>query len=219
MLRRLHFYAGIFVGPFILIAAVTGLLYTLVPQLDNLVYRHELTVDRAGEQRLPLAQQLDAVRAAHPQGAVESIRPPSTPTETTQVTLAVDDVPPDYARTVFVDPYTAEVRGSLTTYGQWLPLRAWFDELHRNLPLGAIGRNYSELAASWLWITALAGLWLWIAHRRQTSKLRRVASPDRDVNGSVARCRGTARSGCGSWWRSWAYRSPASPGRVTAVNR
>lgn len=183
LLRRLHFYAGIFVGPFILIAAVTGLLYTVIPQIDNLVYRHELTVDRVGEQRLPMAEQLDAVRAAHPQGAVESIRPPSTPTGTTQVTLAVDDVPPDYGRTVFVDPYTAEVRGALTTYGQWMPLRAWFDELHRNLHLGTVGRNYSELAASWLWVTALAGLWLWIAHRRQTGKPGRIATPDRDVKG------------------------------------
>ncbi len=30
LLVRLHFYAGVFVGPFILIAAVTGLLYALI---------------------------------------------------------------------------------------------------------------------------------------------------------------------------------------------
>jgi uncharacterized iron-regulated membrane protein len=180
LLLRLHFYAGVFVGPFILIAAITGLLYALIPQLDSMVYRHELTVDRVGEQRLPLADQLVAVRAAHPEGAVESIRPPAAADETTQVTLAVDDVPPDYARTVFVDPYTGEVRGALTTYGQWMPVRAWFDELHRNLHLGAIGRNYSELAASWLWVISLAGLVLWYSHRRDTGKLRRLAAPDRD---------------------------------------
>lgn len=135
LLLRLHFYAGVFVGPFILIAAVTGLLYALIPQIDTMVYRHELTVDRVGEQRVPLADQIDTVRAAHPEGAVESIRPPDGANETTQVTLAVDDVPADYARTVFVDPYTGEIRGALTTYGQWLPVRAWFDELHRNLHL------------------------------------------------------------------------------------
>lgn len=182
LLLRLHFYAGVFVGPFILIAAVTGLLYALIPQLDAMVYRHELTVDHSGEQRLPLAEQLTAVRAAHPQGTVESIRPPAAADETTQVTLAVDDVPPDYGRTVFVDPYTGEVRGALTTFGQWMPLRAWFDELHRNLHLGAIGRNYSELAASWLWVISLAGLVLWYFHRRDTRKLRRLALPDRDAS-------------------------------------
>lgn len=181
LLLRLHFYAGVFVGPFILVAAVTGLLYALIPQLDAMVYRHELTVDQVGAQRLPLADQLAAVRAAHPEGTVESIRPPAAAGETTQVALAVGDVPPDYGRTVFVDPYTGEIRGTLTTFGQWMPLRAWFDELHRNLHLGAIGRNYSELAASWLWVISLAGLALWYLHRRDTGKLRRLAIPDRDA--------------------------------------
>jgi hypothetical protein len=131
LLLRLHFYAGIFVGPFILIAAITGLLYAVIPQVDTMVFRHELTVDHVGELRLPLTEQLNAARAAHPEGTVERIRPPAAADDTTRVILAVDDVPPDYARTVFVDPYTGEVRGALTTYGQWMPMRAWFDELHR----------------------------------------------------------------------------------------
>lgn len=183
LLLRLHFYAGIFVGPFILIAAITGLLYAVIPQVDTMVFRHELTVEHVGEQRLPLTEQLNAARAAHPEGTVERIRPPAAADETTRVILAVDDVPPDYARTVFVDPYTGEVRGALTTYGQWMPLRAWFDELHRTLHLGSIGRNYSELAASWLWVTALAGLVLWIYHRKDTRKLPRLAVPDRAKKG------------------------------------
>lgn len=183
LLRRLHFYAGVCVGPFLLVAAITGLLYAVIPQIDQFVYRHELTVEHVGEQRLPLAEQLTAARTAHPEGSVASIRPPSTPAETTQVTLTVDDVAPDYARTVFVDPYTGEVRGALTTYGQWMPVRAWFDELHRNLHLGAVGRNYSELAASWLWVIALAGLCLWVGHRRRAGTLRRIAVPDRSGKG------------------------------------
>ena len=182
-LLRLHFYAGLFVAPFILIAAVTGLLYAVIPQIDSAVYRHELTVDHVGEHRLPLAEQLVSVRRAHPEGTVTSIRPPAAPDETTQVTLAVDDVPADYARTVFVDPYTGAVRGALTTYGQWMPVRAWFDELHRNLHLGAFGRNYSELAASWMWVIVLAGLALWIMRRRENRAMRDLVLPDRTTSG------------------------------------
>lgn len=178
---RWHFYAGLFVAPFILIAAVTGLLYAVIPQIDSAVYRHELTVDHVGEHRLSLAEQLVSVRRAHPEGTVTSIRPPAAPDETTQVTLAVDDVPADYARTVFVDPYTGAVRGALTTYGQWLPVRAWFDELHRNLHLGAFGRNYSELAASWSWVIAGVGLLLWIGHNR--GEPRRLVVPDVRASG------------------------------------
>ncbi len=183
LLLRLHFYAGVFVGPFILIAAITGLLYAVIPQIDDAVYRHHLTVDQVGGHRLPLAEQIRAARAVHPEGVVQRIGPPTSADETTRVVLAVDDVPPDYARTVFVDPYSGEIRGALTTYGQWLPVRAWFDELHRDLHLGALGRNYSELAASWLGVIALVGLALWYFHRRDTRKLRRIALPDRDKKG------------------------------------
>ncbi|MFV8244128.1 PepSY-associated TM helix domain-containing protein [Mycolicibacterium peregrinum] len=187
LLVRLHFYAGVFVGPFILIAAVTGLLYALIPQIDTFVNRHELTVAQVGTERLPLSDQLAAARHAHPEGTVESIRPPAAPDETTQISLLVGpefkDIPPDYSRTVFVDPYTGEVRGALTTYGQWMPVRAWFDELHRNLHLGAFGRNYSELAASWMWVIVLAGLALWIMRRRENRAMRDLVLPDRTTSG------------------------------------
>ncbi|AEV73598.1 putative iron-regulated membrane protein [Mycolicibacterium rhodesiae NBB3] len=183
LLLRLHFYAGIFIGPFVLMAALTGLLYALVPQIDAMAFRDELKVDDVGDRRLSLNDQVAAARAAHPEGTIASIRPPTALDDTTWVTLAVDDVPPDYARTVFVDPYTAQVRGTLTTYGQWMPVRAWFDELHRNLHLGAFGRNYSELAASWVWVIAIAGLLLWVGHRKGTRKLRRIALPDRGAQG------------------------------------
>ena len=35
LLRRVHFYIGLFVGPFIFVAALTGTLYVLTPQLEN----------------------------------------------------------------------------------------------------------------------------------------------------------------------------------------
>ena len=46
-----------------------------------------------------------------------------------------------------------------------LPLRTWLDYLHQNLLLGDVGRNYSELAASWLWVASLGGLLLWATSR------------------------------------------------------
>ncbi|WP_345942184.1 PepSY-associated TM helix domain-containing protein [Streptomyces sp. SID2888] len=46
ILLRLHFYAGILIGPFLLVAAVTGLMYTATPQIEAVVYRHELAARR-----------------------------------------------------------------------------------------------------------------------------------------------------------------------------
>lgn len=181
---RLHFYAGILVGPFLLIAAITGLLYTMPPQLEKIVHHHELTVENVGEQAIPLSDQVSPARTAHPEGTITEVCPPTSPPGTTRVILAVDDVPPDYGRTVFVDPYTGDVRGALTTYGEWLPVRTWIDELHRNLHLGEVGRNYSELAASWLWVVALVGLVLWIARIRQRKQsLRAAMLPDLSKSG------------------------------------
>ncbi|MFT4128407.1 MAG: PepSY-associated TM helix domain-containing protein [Gordonia sp. (in: high G+C Gram-positive bacteria)] len=199
LLLRWHFYAGLLVGPFLLVAAITGLLYTLTPQIDRAVYRHELTVDHVGAHRLPLSAQVRAARAAHPEGTICSITPAPTADGTTRVGIATDDVPAEAIRTVFVDPYTGDVRGALTTYGEWLPVRAWFDDLHRTLHLGEIGRNYSEIAASWLWVVALGGLVLWIGHRRRTRTLARLARPDRTGPGATGDSTAARRRRTLSW--------------------
>src|SRR5690606_7433029 len=178
LLHRLHFYAGILIGPFLLIAATTGLLYTATPTLEPIVHRHELFVDEVGTTTYALDQQLAAARAAHPQGTVTQVRPPATAAGTPRVVLAVDAVPAGAPRPEGVDPYTLEVRGALATYGEWLPVRAWVDDLHRNLHLGEAGRWYSELAASWLWVVALGGLAMWIARVARTRKARRLVVPE-----------------------------------------
>lgn len=172
LLLRLHFYAGILVGPFLLVAAFTGLLYIFTPQLEQLVYDRELHVP-AGAGTQSLAAQVTAARAVHPAGQLSAIRPAPSPTDTTQVVFADPALPASYARTVFVDPHTNEIRGELVTYGasQVLPLRAWLDELHRNLQLGDVGRLYSETAASWLWIVVFGGLVLWWRKRRTARSL------------------------------------------------
>src|SRR5690625_7569084 len=59
LLRRLHFYAGILIGPFILIAALSGALYALSPRLEKIVYADQLTTPTS-RPSLPLTEQLEA---------------------------------------------------------------------------------------------------------------------------------------------------------------
>ncbi|WP_413332236.1 PepSY-associated TM helix domain-containing protein [Brevibacterium sp. GP-SGM9] len=163
-LRRLHFYAGIFVGPFILVAALSGALYALSPQLEKLVYADELSVPPAAE-TLPLADQVSAAdNYIGPGHTISAVRPAPEPGATTRVMYADPELGESESRAVFVNPATAEVTGDLTVYGTSgaLPLRTWIDQLHRGLHLGDFGRYYSELAASWLGIIAAAGLGLWV---------------------------------------------------------
>lgn len=170
LLLRLHFYAGVFVGPFILIAAITGALYAMAPTLERVVYHDVLTV-RPDGQPLPLDRQAAAAHASVPNLTVVGMRPPTSPTDSTRVYFADAALPADTQRAVFVNPYTNQVLGSENVWFGYLPLSTWLDGLHRHLQLGEPGRIYSELAASWLWVVALGGAYLWIAKRR-TDRIR-----------------------------------------------
>ncbi|MER6381322.1 PepSY domain-containing protein [Streptomyces sp. NPDC001250] len=174
LVLRLHFYAGVFVAPFLLVAAVTGLLYAGSFQAEKLLYGHELTVP-VGRTELPLSTQVAAARKARPEGTVAAVRPAPEAGATTRVLLSgVKGVDPERTLAVFVDPYTGRVRGALEQYGSTgaLPLRTWIDGLHRDLHLGDTGRLYSELAASWLWVITVGGLVLWFSRRRALRRVR-----------------------------------------------
>ncbi|WP_394618013.1 PepSY-associated TM helix domain-containing protein [Lentzea sp. JNUCC 0626] len=170
---RLHFYAGVLVGPFILIAALTGVLYALTPQLESWIYSDQLRVP-ATAQQLPLSTQVDAALGTAPKGELVAVRPAPEPGDTTRVLFAEEGLGESERRAVFVDPGTGRVTGDLVVYGSSgvLPLRTTLDQLHRNLMLGEPGRLYSELAASWLWVVALGGLVLWFSRARKSKRIK-----------------------------------------------
>lgn len=167
LMRRLHFTIGLFIGPFIFVAALTGTLYVLTPQLENYLYKQQLTTDAPGPAQ-PLSQQVKAaLNYVGPEAKIAAVRPAPGDSDTTRVMFRFAGSAPSETRAVFIDPKTLAVRGDMTVYGTSgiLPLRTWLDYLHRSLLLGDIGRNYSELAASWLWVAALGGLLLWAVQR------------------------------------------------------
>ncbi|MGW8887384.1 PepSY-associated TM helix domain-containing protein [Streptomyces sp. NPDC055749] len=170
LVLRMHFYAGLLIAPLLLVAAASGMLYALSFQAEKILYSHELEVP-VGESSVPVSTQVEVAQKAHPEGTVTAVWPSYEDGATTRVLMTSPEVEEGKSLAVFVDPYTAEVRGELPSYGSSgaLPLRTWLDELHRDLHLGDLGRNYSELAASWLWVVALGGLFLWIG-RKRTSK-------------------------------------------------
>ncbi len=164
---RLHFYAGVFVGPFILIAAVTGALYAISPTLESITSRDLLTVTRTGTPK-PLSEQVGAAVATQPDLHLVAVAPAAGTEDTTRVLFSDPSLGESERRAVFVDPYTALPVGDSVVYGSSgaLPMRTWIDKLHRDMHLGEPGRIYSELAASWLWIVGLAGLVIWVRRVR-----------------------------------------------------
>lgn len=189
LLMRLHFYIGLMVGPFVLIAAFTGALYIISPQIENQLYQDQLYTDSVGEP-VPLAAQIQAaIDKVGGSATPAAVRPAPEPGQTTRVMFVDPGLAQYQHRAIFVDPVTTSVVGDLGVYGTSgaLPLRTWIDHLHRSLHLGDVGRHYSELAASWLWIVALGGVALWYSRRRASA--RKSGSPPgattRRVPGSV----------------------------------
>ncbi|WP_342594574.1 PepSY-associated TM helix domain-containing protein [Salinicola lusitanus] len=208
LITRLHFYVGLFVGPFLLVAALSGIAYALTPQLESWLYHDALTTQSEGEAQ-PLARQIAAAEvAAGTSAAPAAVRPAPAAGQTTRVMFDDPSVAEFQHRALFIDPVTLAVRGDLPVYGTSgvLPLRTTIDQLHRSLLLGEPGRLYSELAASWLWIAALGGGFLWWRRRRIR---RQAAGPQRlrqrhATLGAVALVGLVFFSATGLTWSKWA---------------
>ena len=183
---RMHFYAGILVGPFLLIAAITGGLYAIAPTLEQWLYRDQLHVNSTGP-ALPITTQVGAAQRVRPDLTVVAVRPAVDPGDTTRVMFSDPHLGPSERHAVFIDPATLASAGESTVYGSSgaLPLRTWISDLHRSLHLGEPGRLYSELAASWLWLIVLGGLFLWLNRFRRSRDLRvaRLLTIDRSARG------------------------------------
>ncbi|GAA0580242.1 PepSY domain-containing protein [Paractinoplanes ferrugineus] len=193
LLLRLHFYAGVFVAPFLLLAALSGLAFVFSPQIDRLVYADELIVADPGGPARPMSELMATARATHPEGAVIAIRP-GTGERSTQIDFSSPALDAEHAHTVYLDQYTGAVTGQLTTWWTSTPTQTWLDDLHTSLHLGKWGHLYSEFAASWLAVLALGGLLLW--WRRQRG--RRMLTPDFKARRGVRRTRGFHAS-LGAW--------------------
>ncbi|WP_459610906.1 PepSY-associated TM helix domain-containing protein [Corynebacterium urogenitale] len=161
-IQRIHFYGGMFVGPFILVAALTGCLYAVAPTVEKVMYDDVMTVPAVSDP-VSLEQQVQAAQQAHPGLAVTQVWPADKETDSTRVLLSDPSIDEAQDRAIFVDPANGQVIGDEPTYSGLgeLPVRYWISQLHKNLHMGKVGELYSELAASWMWLLALGGAYLW----------------------------------------------------------
>lgn len=195
LLMRLHFYAGILITPFILVATISGGLYALAPTAENIIHSDLLQTDSSGP-TVSVAEQVLAAQQIRPELTVSAVRPSTELGDTTRVMFTDKSLGESERMAVFIDPVTGQSVGESVVYGSSnaLPLRTWIGQLHRNLHLGEPGRIYSELAASWLWVVALGGVILWVRRYRRGGRLFTV---DRSVEGR-ARTRNW-HGGVGIW--------------------
>ena len=150
---RWHFYAGLFVAPFMILLALTGIIYLFKPQLDSLMYDHLLNVTPA-HHSLSADEQLNRVKAAYPQGHISQYLPPINLERSAQFVLhnGGRDL------NVFINPYNGDVLGEQDAK---LNLQAVARALHGELMIGTLGDRLVELAAGWGVVLVVSGLYLW----------------------------------------------------------
>jgi uncharacterized iron-regulated membrane protein len=158
---RWHFYAGLFVMPFILILSVTGLIYLFKPQIDGWEessFRGLPTINSVSPN-----QQLETAMATFPGAQFESYRLPEDTGDAAMITLVLDDG--GIKRQVFVSPQ-GKMLGSLEPDSR---ISNIVSEIHGSFLAGKLGSWLVELAGSWAIVMVLSGLYLWWPSGRSLS--------------------------------------------------
>lgn len=150
---RWHFYAGLFVAPFMILLALTGIIYLFKPQLDPLLYADLLEV-RPEHHTLTADTQREQVAAAYPGAQLKQYLPPIAGDRSAQFVIL------DQGRelNVFVDPYRGVLLGAQDAQNN---LQAIARALHGELMIGTLGDRLIELAAGWGVMLVISGLYLW----------------------------------------------------------
>lgn len=149
---RWHFYAGLFVIPFILILSATGAAYLFKPQLDRWQERAWRDLPTAGA--VSADAQVSAALAAFSGASFHYYRIPGAPGDAAVVHVGLRA---GGMRDVAVSPQ-GRVIGSVDPDQR---ISAWLSRIHGTLLIGRTGRIIVELAASWAIVMILTGLYLW----------------------------------------------------------
>ncbi len=150
---RWHFYAGLFVIPFLLTLAVTGTIMMLATGASNQL-GNVPNVAAVGA-RAPVSQQAEAALASVPGGTLDQYVAPEAADRPAFFAIERGDA----VMSVAVDPYTAEV---LTAQDKTSTLYAIANRIHGTLLLGDTGDRIVEAAASLTLVLVATGLWMWV---------------------------------------------------------
>ena len=105
---RWHFYAGLFVAPFLILLSLTGIVYLFKPQLDNLMYPELMKVAPAS-QTLSADQLLAKAMMTMPDASLRKYLPPAAPDQSAQFIVNQGD----RELTLFMDPASGALLGTM----------------------------------------------------------------------------------------------------------
>ncbi|WP_025596906.1 PepSY-associated TM helix domain-containing protein [Burkholderia sp. WSM2230] len=175
-LWRWHFYAGLFVMPFLIVLAITGTLYCFQPQIEPLLYPRLLVVEAQTAPRMTEDALLARARAAMPPKATAVTAAISNaPERSTEFVFRLAD---GEKESVYLNPYSGAVLGTLSVEHRFMQVDRM---LHRKLLLGKPGELLMELAACWTLVMIGTGVALWWP--REAASVRDALVPRLTVKG------------------------------------
>ncbi len=153
-LWKWHIVAGLISLPFMLLLAITGVIYLLKSDYNQYAYRDIVQVAPSDAEQLSISTQLSSAQA-HTQQPIVGFVLPQQPNQATEFKVkgAGRNAP-----TVYVNPYTAEITGQLDDQQT---LMFTVRKLHGELLLSKPGTLTIELVASWFIVLILTGIYVW----------------------------------------------------------
>jgi uncharacterized iron-regulated membrane protein len=155
-LWRWHFYAALFVMPFLIVLAITGTLYCFQPQIEPLLYPKLMKVEPGTTPQLTESALLSRASAVMPAGSRATTA--SMNHDPRRSAEFVFRLPDGDKQSIYLNPYTGQVLGTLSVeYRLMRQIRL----IHRGLLIGKPGELIMELAACWTLVMIGTGLALW----------------------------------------------------------
>jgi uncharacterized iron-regulated membrane protein len=153
-------YAAIIICPILLIFAITGSLMAFEPEIDHLLHAKLSYVEPAGK-ALSLAEVSNKVHIAFPKDTIGSYYLSTSQDISWQVNTN--------SRTIYVDPYTGKIMGTMTQPDFWQNTQQNIHQLHLRLAFRDqhdIGKSIMSWAGVILLIILPSGLILWWKQKR-----------------------------------------------------
>ena len=151
---RWHFYAGLYVAPFLVMLAITGLAMMYIAVFDGRDGEHiAVAVPPSATQLSVVEQSEKALQAVTGGTLVEWIRPAAADRASVFRIATGDD-----QSMVAVDPYSGAVLDT------WDRRAGWYDfvnDIHGTLLIGTVGDRMIEIAAGFAVVLVVTGLYLW----------------------------------------------------------
>jgi len=149
---RWHFYAGLFVVPFLLVLAITGLIMLYFNSIETRFGEKHLV--EPADNPLAVTEQAEVAHALFHDGTLKQYIAPPSPDRAGLFSFDVAD----RNMVVAVDPYAGKSLGSVEKDSTWFYFAS---DIHGTLLIGDLGDRLMEIAAGLGIILIITGLYLW----------------------------------------------------------